>query len=314
MKFSIVIPTYNEEKDIGATLDDLISLDWPDYEIIVVDDSIDRTPEIVATYFNMGVRLIVPEVRNGRCGARNLGIQSALGEIVIILNADVHLPKNFLRLISIHYQNGADYVLVRSVVENIENLFARYIECTSLHYFYDSEPEKMEWTEGFSCRRQIAMAVGLFPDGYPVPLCAGEDGVFGDNLRKIGAMKLVDLSIVCTHIAPSAFIEYWHIRKGRGMGSPQIRRFIEGWSFPRIIARATLRIMRTILMIVSFVPMLWINYAYSKKSPMGFRDILPFCWAWSIEQVAFSVGEWSSIFEIWHAEKLNEREKFVTTR
>jgi glycosyltransferase involved in cell wall biosynthesis len=49
MKFSIIIPTYNEERGIGATLEALLSLDYPDREIIVVDDSSDRTPEIVGS-------------------------------------------------------------------------------------------------------------------------------------------------------------------------------------------------------------------------------------------------------------------------
>ena len=48
MKFSIVVPTYNEENDIAGTLDALTSLDYPDKEIIVVDDSTDSTPAIEA--------------------------------------------------------------------------------------------------------------------------------------------------------------------------------------------------------------------------------------------------------------------------
>ncbi len=35
-------------------------------------------------------------LKRGRCEARNIGIQEADGEILIILNADVHLPKNLL--------------------------------------------------------------------------------------------------------------------------------------------------------------------------------------------------------------------------
>jgi glycosyltransferase involved in cell wall biosynthesis len=50
MRFSIIIPTYNEERDIAATLEALLGLDYPDREIIVVDDSSDRTPEIVGGY------------------------------------------------------------------------------------------------------------------------------------------------------------------------------------------------------------------------------------------------------------------------
>lgn len=303
MKFSIVIPTYNEENDIAATLESLLALDWPSYEVLVVDDSSDRTPEIVRGFEKQGVRLIRPAKREGRCGARNLGILASSGEVVVILNADVHLPSDFLRRISLHYADGADYVLVRSVVENLDDLFARYVESVGLYDFYGENPKPMEWTEGFSCRRQMAIDAGLFPTGFAVPICAGEDGVFGDSLRSLGARKQVDLSIVCTHVAPATLSEYWYIRTGRGQGSPQVRRFLQGWSFGRIARRATLRLIRTAVMTITFLPMIWVSYRYAKKSPRLSADILPFCWAWFIEQAAFSVGEWQSFFYIRKMEK-----------
>lgn len=302
MKFSIVVPTYNEENDIAATLDCLVALQWHDFEIIVVDDSNDSTPDIVRSYSNKGVRLILPEKREGRCGARNLGILESNGEVIVILNADVRLPVDFLTSIAKHYEQGADYVLVRSVIANSDDLFARYVESVGLYDFYGENAKSMEWTEGFSCRRKIAVDAGLFPTGYAVPLCAGEDGVFGDSLRKLGAKKLIDLNIVCTHIAPASFSEYWYIRKGRGQGSPQVRRFLQGWSLGRIAARAVFRVLRTAIMIMTVLPMIYINYRYAKKSPKSLNDLLPFCFSWMIEQVAFSVGEWESLFQIRRAE------------
>jgi len=244
MKFSIVIPTYNEEKDIRDTLDSLLLLDYPNYEILVVDDSTDSTSEIVREYQKFGVKLLRPSIREGRCGARNLGILNSAGEVVVILNADVHLPKDCFAKISVHYENGADYVLVKSVVKNLDNLFARYVEAVGIYDFYGSNPQGMDWTEGFSCKRDLAIRAGLFPTGFAVPLVAGEDKVFGENLRSLNANKIIDLTIVCSHIAPALFSEYWHIRKGRGEGSPQIRRFLEGWSYPKILRRAFLRLIK----------------------------------------------------------------------
>ena len=302
MKISIIVPTYNEENDIAVTLECLINLDWPDFEILIVDDSTDSTPSIVKQYDKYGVRLIRPSVREGRCGARNIGIIEAKGEIVVILNADVHLSPDFLKKIMQHYDQGVDYLLVRSVVENLDDLYARYIESSGLYHYYGVNPQNMEWTEGFSCRRRVAIDAGLFPTGYAVPLCAGEDGVFGDNLRKLGARKEIDLDIVCTHIAPAMFAEYWNIRKGRGQGSPQVRRFLQGWSYKRIALRASLRVLLTGTMMITVFPMLWVCYRYANKSPRGRRDLFPFCWAWIIEQVAFSVGEWRSILNIYKAE------------
>ena len=130
MKFSIIIPTYNEEIDIAATLEALLGVDYADKEIIIVDDSNDRTPEIVRGYADRGVRLIHPG-GGGRCEARNIGIREAAGEVVVLLNADVRLPADFLQRVACHYQQGADYVLVAARVANRQDLFGRYVDCVS---------------------------------------------------------------------------------------------------------------------------------------------------------------------------------------
>jgi glycosyltransferase involved in cell wall biosynthesis len=302
MRFSIIVPTYNEEHDIAATLDSLVALDWPDREILIVDDSTDRTPQIVSGYVDRGVRLIRPAKREGRCGARNLGIVEATGEVVVILNADVRLPTDFLRRVAPYYENGYDYVLVRSRVSNMDDLFARYVECQGVVDHYQTDPARMEWTEGFSCRRKTCIAAGLFPTGYAVPICAGEDGFFGDGLRRAGARKVLDLDIVVEHVAPASLAEYWQIRRGRGKGSPQIRRFLEHWSFARMRVRALLRLARTAAYVSTLLPMLVIAWRAARESPRGVRDVIPFAWAWLVEQVAFHVGEWQSIAEIAAAE------------
>lgn len=302
MKFSIVIPTYNEENDIAGTLDALVSLDYPDMEILVVDDSTDSTPDIVQRYANQGVRLVRPVQRAGRCEARNLGIMESTGDIVVILNADVRLRPDFLRLLLPYYKQGYDYVLVRSKVVNTQDLYARYVDAMGAAD-QSGDPSWMEWTEGFSCRREVAIKAGMFPTGFAVPICAGEDGFFGTNLKKLGARKKIDFTITVDHVAPPSLSEYWHIRKGRGLGSPQIRHFLHKWPLWRIASWATLRIGKTLVYVGLVVPAIFIVWRASRHSKNGMRDLMPFLWSWLIEQFAFHVGEWESIFEINRAER-----------
>src|SRR5205807_6425083 len=67
-RVSVVICTFNGEKTIDECLDGLQELDYPDFEVIVVNDgSTDSTPTIVSEY---GVRLINLE-RRGLAAARN---------------------------------------------------------------------------------------------------------------------------------------------------------------------------------------------------------------------------------------------------
>ncbi len=304
MKFSIIIPTYNEEADIGETLDSLIRLTYDNKEIVVVDDSTDHTPNIVRSYASKGVTLIRPAQRGGRCEARNLGIRSADGEIIVILNADVRPRSDFLERLLSHYESGYDYVLVGSKVSNTDSFLARYIGAiTDMDYAGDTS--WMEWTEGFSCRRDLALKAGLFPVGFPIPICAGEDGYFGENLRKLGAKRMLDLHIVVDHVAPGNLREFWYIRKGRGRGGPQFRRFIDRWSFGKIITWALLRVIKSAVIVCLIFPPFIINWRVSDFSKYGRQDLFPFVCAWLIELLAFHAGEWQSICEVMNAERSN---------
>ena len=311
MKFSIVIPTYNEEKDIGGTLDSLLALHYPDKEIIVVDDSADSTPSIVAGYAGRGVELIRPEVRKGRCEARNIGIRAATGEVVVILNADVLLPRDFLDRIKVHYDNAYDSVTVFGDVANVETMYARYVDLlhqkkvvTGVYERRKTSLNGIYWSEGFSVRRELAMRTSLFPSGFVVPIEAGEDVNFADELRKLGCRGIIDDSIVIHHIAPDNLAEYWHIRKGRGAGTPQIRRFIDGWSYRKIFSVLVLKAVKRQLLFATVIPMLHYNYdlaGYGKKNRVW--ETFRLCWCWMVEQAACSVGEFQSLKKIIAREK-----------
>ncbi|MBI4719561.1 MAG: glycosyltransferase family 2 protein [Planctomycetes bacterium] len=95
MKLTIVIPAFNEEEAIGATIERCIAAresiiaDSPvtDVEIIVVSDgSTDRTAAIAGSY--SGVRLIVFEHNRGYGAAIQRGFEACTGQIVGFLDAD----------------------------------------------------------------------------------------------------------------------------------------------------------------------------------------------------------------------------------
>ncbi len=297
MKFSIIIPTYNEENDIRATIEALFELDYPEKEILIVDDSTDSTPKIVLEYKNRGVTLIHPG-GGGRCEARNLGIQKATGEIVCILNADVRLRKDFLTRVKTHYDSGADYVLVSSRVSNVSDLFARYVSCISDYEYALTDSSWIQWTEGFTCRKTTAIQAGLFPTGFSMPICAGEDGYFGDGLKRIGAKRVLDTSIVVDHIAPSSFLEYWKIRKGRGSGLPQVKRFLEHYSLPRLMIRNGIKTSYDFLKCVTLLPGFLYCWKLCRFSNRKHKDLFPFFYAWLIEKLSFHAGMWKTTFEL----------------
>jgi len=297
MFFSIVIPTYNEENDIHPTIDSCLALEG-DFEIVVVDDSTDNTPNIVTGYRDSRIRLIRPSKRRGRCEARNRGIHEALGEVVVILNADVQLPADFLQRISVHYDSGADYVLVEARVSNMNKLFARYVSCAETLQRYYANPELMDWTEGFSVRKDIAIAAGLFPSDFPVPIVAGEDAIFGMKLRMLEAARRYDPSVQVTHVCPDSFGEFWSVRRGRGEGIPQVGYYLEGRAIWRILARDLASALWDVLQIAVILPLVTRVWRMTNVSPRKRRDFFAFIGVWIVERTAKHVGVWSSVRQI----------------
>ena len=105
-KLSIIIPTYNEEKDISLLLKCLEDQRLKNFEVIFVDGcSSDKTIDVLKE-FKIQSKLeikIYSDIRFDRNRARNFGIKKSKNEILIILNADVFLTNNFTYFISEFY-------------------------------------------------------------------------------------------------------------------------------------------------------------------------------------------------------------------
>ena len=90
---SVVIPTLNEENNIGKLLTDLQNQSLPVKEVIVVDaGSTDQTGKVVEGY---GVRVIGAPPPVG--AQRQLGVSKSNGDLIILLDADVRLDQDFVR-------------------------------------------------------------------------------------------------------------------------------------------------------------------------------------------------------------------------
>jgi GT2 family glycosyltransferase len=100
-KISVVICTYNGSKTIDQCLQSLLKLDYPDYEVIVIDDgSTDETASIAAKY---PVRLI-RTVNHGLSAARNRAMTEATAEIIAYLDDDAYVDPHWLRYLATAFQ------------------------------------------------------------------------------------------------------------------------------------------------------------------------------------------------------------------
>jgi glycosyltransferase involved in cell wall biosynthesis len=112
---SVIIPAYNAEKFIAATLQSVVSQTYKALEVIVVDDgSSDRTVEIVRAFAELDPRIMLLQQQNAEvAAARNLAIRTARGELIAPLDADdIWYPYNLEKQVEVMMQSDASVGLV----------------------------------------------------------------------------------------------------------------------------------------------------------------------------------------------------------
>jgi cellulose synthase/poly-beta-1,6-N-acetylglucosamine synthase-like glycosyltransferase/peptidoglycan/xylan/chitin deacetylase (PgdA/CDA1 family)/spore germination protein YaaH len=87
---SVIIPAFNEEKVIGATVERILASDHPNLEVVVIDDgSQDDTAGIVTRGFGSDARVQLLRIANGgKANALNVALSHARGDVVVALDAD----------------------------------------------------------------------------------------------------------------------------------------------------------------------------------------------------------------------------------
>jgi biofilm PGA synthesis N-glycosyltransferase PgaC len=104
---TVLIPAYNEEASIAATLAGVLRLDYPDYEVVVVDDcSTDGTLDALMPFVRDGrVRLVRKRLNEGKAMALNDALPLTRGEIVLVMDADAVPAPDLLRYLVPHFRS-----------------------------------------------------------------------------------------------------------------------------------------------------------------------------------------------------------------
>ncbi len=215
-RVSVVICAYNAADTLDDCLDSLGRLNYPDFEVIVVNDgSRDATGDIARRY---PVRLIsVPN--GGLSAARNIGLSAAAGEIVAYTDADVRVDRDWLTYL---VQPFLTSDVVGSGGPNIVPPDDPFVaQCVArapggpTHVLLDDRIAEHVPGCNMAFRREALLAI----DGFnPVYLRAGDDVDICWRLQaKKGRIGFSPSALVWHHHRPS-IKAYWRQQVGYGEG------------------------------------------------------------------------------------------------
>lgn len=115
IKFSICIPTLNEEKYVGGILESLSVQSIKDFEVIVVDgNSKDKTEKIVRKYEGKLNLRFLKSPKRGVSFQRNCAAKQTKNDWVIFFDADVQVDPSFLEKISDYLEKHPDTDILTS--------------------------------------------------------------------------------------------------------------------------------------------------------------------------------------------------------
>lgn len=106
---SVLIPAHNEEQSIRATIASVLKSNYPNFEIVVVDDgSTDATPRILLELAAEcpAVRVLIMKQNMGKPSALRYGLMACRGEIILAMDADAFLDANAMRWLVAHFVAG----------------------------------------------------------------------------------------------------------------------------------------------------------------------------------------------------------------
>jgi len=177
---SAVIPAYNSQATLGATLDGLLALQPPLHQVIVADSSSDQAAKAqLQAYAAKGVTVVDLPTRTMPALARNAGARVATGEVLAFIDSDAYpAPDWHLRLqaaLAAGARVGGGSVVLPEFQAHKPLPVAQYF--LQFNEYVDAGPRRtMRFSPAVNlfCERTLFEAVGGFPE-----LRASEDTLFG---------------------------------------------------------------------------------------------------------------------------------------
>ncbi|MFQ5938329.1 MAG: glycosyltransferase [Acidiferrobacterales bacterium] len=222
--FSIIVPTYKRPAQLANCLESLACLNYPRdcFEVIVVDDGSDVSPEAVVTRFRKRVDvtlLIQPEA--GPAMARNTGAARAKGEVLAFTDDDCTPAHNWLQNLAIRFAASPDSAIGGRTVNALpDNLYstASQLLVDYLYGTYNCDPNRAR----FFTSNNLALpgnrfhAIGGFDANFS--RAAGEDRELCDRWLHHGYRMLYAPEVLVYHTHALTFRTFCRQQFNYGRG------------------------------------------------------------------------------------------------
>ncbi len=168
--FSVIIPLYNKENFIEATLKSVLNQSFTDFEILIINDgSTDKSAEKIIEFKDSRIRLFSKE-NGGASSARNYGIEKAQSNYITFIDADDYWYPNFLEEMYLSINNFPDQKVFSAAIEieTSKNVIPAVYSIQKkndfeiVNYFSASLKESVIWTSCAVFHKSIFESVGLF--------------------------------------------------------------------------------------------------------------------------------------------------------
>lgn len=200
-RISAIVPARDEAAAIGTALASRLADDYPDLELVVVDDrSADDTPRIIADLAEKDPRIVPVHINElphgwlGKVHALEQGVHAATGEWLLVSDADIHLaPGALRRALALCEADGLDFLALvpefrsRSLAVNV--LWATFMRVLAMSVspkaVRDPGSKVAMGSGGFMLVRRSAY--DATPGFEHIRLETGDDVALGTMLKQAGA-------------------------------------------------------------------------------------------------------------------------------
>jgi GT2 family glycosyltransferase len=204
IKVSIIVPVYNNPKDLIECISAIKENSLSCSEIIVVNDGSTDNTEAVAKSLSVKVQRL--NQNEGGAAARNHGVQHASGEILIFIDSDVVVRPYTIAHIMQFFNDHPDFAGIfgsydtdpraKNFVSQYRNLLHHYV-----HQCGNSEASTF-WSGCGAIRRSAFERVGGFTNSFTNNM---EDVELGYRLKKVGYRIRLDKTLQVTHLKQWTF-------------------------------------------------------------------------------------------------------------